>query len=156
MITPEQIEALKKNEKPLGELDKELQDALLSVDPTDLEAHPAQEWSKITNSAYRPQDYTIHRLRPDYQPESEIVEIRIYDEGNERYFEDEGEPVGMRKAVNSKDFIGFKFEDGKIEDSPVRYADKRGIRRYEVTLDQIISGDVKVLHAIAVLFEVAK
>ena len=85
-----------------------------------------------------------------HEDEPEIVEIRIYNEGNERYFEDEGEPCKMSSAINSKDFIGFKFEDGAIGPTSVHYRSTAGdiyCKLGDGKLNKII-----VLHATHVLF----
>ena len=107
-MNKEIIKALQENEKPFDEMTPELQKALLSIDPEDVEAK--RPWLRITNSQYRPQSHTIHRLRPDYEPESEIVECEIYADDKCLAFD---HPCGKRGmnlayAASGPDFIGFK------------------------------------------------
>ena len=53
-----------------------------------------------------------------------------------------------------KDFIGFKFEDGTWYGTPVKPADEDGdsLSWADISIDDIVSGRVKILHAKSVLF----
>ncbi len=152
------IKLLKDNEKPFGLMSEEMQAKMRDVD-----AAAFQRFSARDNGTWCDHDMTDrvflydvpYRLRPDYEDEPEIVECEIYSarDGNvyiDVYdFEDEEEirldviPVGYKR-------IGFKFEDGNMSASPVRYRNRSGAIWHTVPLEDV--ADFEVLHATHVLF----
>ena len=100
---------------------------------------------------------STYRLRPDYEEEPKIVEVRIYDESNERYFLDDGEPCRVHAVIASVHCAGFKFEDGGWYDAPIKPVGPDGkLWSGNITVDDIVSGRVKILHATHVLIRRSK
>ncbi len=148
------IQQLKANEKPFILMSEEMQAKAIELKLSQFQYYGyIYRWYDMNESwDEKPfETLKVYRLRADYEEEPEIVEIRIYNEGNERYFEDEGEPCQMTSAINSKDFIGFKFEDGKTRSVPIVYGhNDRTVFYYEVDSDKLAT--YTVFHATHVLF----
>ena len=123
------IELLKKNMVPIGlwpkfygeVVGKAMQAKMKQMEPKDIECFlttgPA-EWGSCENFSWTNMERHIsntYRLRSDYEEkpeEPEIVEHEIYDD--ERH--------SPREAYDQPDFIGFKFDDGTVFGSPVKYS----------------------------------
>ncbi len=158
------IQQLKKNKEMLILMDSELRDVMLSMDHADFLC--LQDTSTIEDLVWRPVEadkwyvaenlYNTVRLRPDYANESEIEECRIRENnaGGCLVFErrtHEGEIARLDCCIDDPDFIGFKFEDGGVGASPLKYSDGD----HEGVLGQfyhLAKGTNKVLHATHVLF----
>ena len=103
-----------------------------------------------------------YRLRPNYElPEEkpEIVEWPINpDSGGTLCYEHpiEGSIVDkITEAINQSDFIGFKYEDGKIYPVPRIYKFKdKAITYYSIDIDRL--DEYEVLTPTHVLFQVTK
>ena len=64
-----------------------------------------------------------------------------------------GEWLALQLAIRYSDFIGFKFEDGGWYDAPIKPVGPDGkLWSGNITVDDIVSGRVTVLHATHVLF----
>ncbi len=99
-----------------------------------------------------------YRLRPDYEEEPEIVAIEIYlCPPLKNYFVyDKGANFAAQtlcNAVNDPDFIGFKFESGQVELSPIVF--KSGCSTKSICQFRDLA-DLTVLHATHVLFRQKK
>ena len=58
----------------------------------------------------------------------------------------------IHALVNYPNFIGFEFEDGTIDNSPILYQTEDGFSFYPPTVKDIVSGKVEVKHAKFALF----
>ena len=99
---------------------------------------------------------TTYRLRPDYKDEPEIVEYKITIGGctawmgklvytDERVLEQ-----GICEACADPDFIGFKFESGQVELTPIVFKSDCSTKSICQFRDL---ADLEVLHASHVLFK---
>ena len=160
------IKLLKDNEKPFILMSEEMQAKLMQVAPKDIEclqAVPGEVWAACgpgINWGPKPCTSTCtFRLRADYEEKPEIVECEIFGRnmGCLQYNinqDDEQELVEfmLEEAVKHPDFIGFKFGDGGWYDAPIKPVGPDGkLWSGNVTVDDIISGRVKILHATHVL-----
>lgn len=159
-MNKELIEALKKNEKPFGLMSKELQDWAKGMDwKLFLVYGDGSDGGKWRDDRNFP-TWTVgttYRLRPDYQPESGIVEKEIIiDDYERRYRGDRNkEMLGLDVAIRHEDFIGFKFEGDHVANNPVMYLN--GENWMETThYERVKSGESKTLHATHVLFRRSK
>ncbi len=59
---------------------------------------------------------------PDYAEEPEIEECEITDMDGHLHFRYDGISHSIHQAWDHADFIGFKFKDGTIMASPVKYS----------------------------------
>lgn len=95
----------------------------------------------------------VYRLRPDYEPEPEIVECEI--RGHMYVCEPHRgkHTEELYKAAFRPDFIGFKFKDGTVFASPIKYS-VPGVtpRGYYAQYDDLVKNQALAHHAIAVLF----
>jgi hypothetical protein len=147
------IEALKKNEKPFKNIPHEMQEYM-----RDFNANEDIEWYSSDNCEWRTRsrggvldELTLYRLRPDYEPESEIVECEIYTDNSGLLVFDRntyGDGVRIDTAQRFSDFIGFKFEDGIVRTQPIAYQ----LETY-VNWQYGCSDEYQVLHATHVLFK---
>ena len=182
------IEALKKNEKPFILLPKEIREFIKSHGKEALICIQAGskpdniEWgmsgAEETVGSYDECEYLydVYRLRPDYEPEPEIreCEIRECEIRECEIYESDGQDGlkvlcydyspdskewRLETACKHPNFIGFKFESGAVQSTPVRYNvtyikgnvldDRKGYER-------LINGNSKECHATHVLFRRAK
>lgn len=159
-VTKEQIEQLKNNEKPFGLMSKELQSAMAELDGAEAmfgRFKSDKEWIPCGSVKGFHNDAT-YRLRPDYQPEPSIVECEIVDvDGLLMFNVNENLRDHLNLVVNRKDFIGFKFEDGKVLVSPIKFKSKTNSMPYHpLPFEWFSAGSVEVLHATHVLFRASK
>ncbi len=127
------IEQLKANEKPFVLMSKEMQDAMLTIGQIeDIEqmicrANFEVDWCPMSIRVDRERCEYIEgtfRLRADYEEEPEIVEYKIKVGGcGALVYIEKCVPNDIEMAYHDPDFIGFKFEDGKILPYPIKYGD---------------------------------
>jgi len=161
------IKELKENKRPFGLMDKELQDKAREIGRVDnFEFWNKYEWQLIYGDGCDFILDTTYRLRSDYQEEPEFVECEVYknmERGsivNCRMFktghaDDKGWYVS--EAVDHPDFVRFKFEDGKIRNTPdktqIQFAAGQWRNSVFATLDDFKSGTGKVIHATHVVLK---
>ena len=146
------IQQLKDNEKPFGLMSEAMQAKQSAMRHEDFQVFRGGEWMDY-DTCFPGCNSFAYRLRANYEDEPKIVEIRIYNEGNERYFEDEGEPCQISTAINSKDFIGFRYENGMVRPDTIAYLpgdNYEGIH-HRTEIKGLVSGEITVLHATHVL-----
>ena len=97
-----------------------------------------------------------YRLRPDYEDEPEIRQMEIAPNNSNCLcmYNDARQSFGSIANVHERpDFIGFKFEDGGWYDAPIKPVGPDGnLWLGNITVDDIVSGRVKILDATSVLF----
>ena len=79
----------------------------------------------ITNPGYGYCWDKTYQLRADYEEkpeEPEIVECEICYDERHLHFDHERVRHSPREAYDQSDFIGFKFDDGTVFGSPVKYS----------------------------------
>jgi len=150
------IEALKENLATLRGMDGDLRRAMESIgkknfifllsDGTWDNANPKQGW-----------EYEIYRLRPDYQPEPELVECEVYKNTNGYLVFDNktkhaDTTTSIKDAICCFNFIGFKYEDGNVYPQPVMYSEEGGLH-FISQVDKLTSGKDIVNRPTHVLFK---
>ncbi len=65
-----------------------------------------------------------YRLRPEYADEPEIVECEIYENSNTTLCYDCSGEWPITDAIQCPNFIGFRFLDGEVRSSSIRYGGK--------------------------------
>ena len=155
-VTPEQIEALQCNLATLRGLDGGLRMAMEDIPKKDF----IFLLSDGTCDAANPKqgfEYEIYRLRPDYKPESEIVECEIMGKPHHKgrcyanHTDEDSRKMWISEATHQIDFIGFKFDCGYAGNSSVMYL--TGERESEVSAyEHLVNGTSKPIHATHVLF----
>ena len=129
------IQLLKDNEKPFILMSEEMQDWMLDVEIIeDIEQMVCRvnlkiDWFsmsiRINKGNCKHMEGTFH-LRPDYEEKPNIVECEIKEKNdNELRYNYNGDSdiwILIAKAVNDPNFIGFKFKDGTVMGSPVKYS----------------------------------
>lgn len=156
------LQQLKDNEKPFGLMSEEMQENIVELGKPWLELFSPENggiWlaADTTNNMFC--GTGTYRLRPDYAEEPEIVECVIHDTplGNRVYTGDGETEIGIQAAARRRNFIGFKFEDGSWHDQSIKPVGPDGkLWSGNITVDDIVSGRVKVLHATHVLFRRSK
>jgi hypothetical protein len=158
------IQQLKKNEKPLCLLSSEMQDFILGCETDDLEYLSSEsglkspDWRTNANSSAEIKRAPIdtYRLRADYEDEPEIVEeiVHQYDNGGNYYYNRKNNRTitgcyPLATAISDPDFIGFKFESGQVEFSPIVFKSSVSTKSICQFRDLV---DLEVLHATHVLF----
>jgi hypothetical protein len=149
------IQALKDNEKPFGLMSEVMQAKAKEVGG-ELQKFALNGWENLNRPNGQKMKFVTYRLRPDYEPEPEIVECDEYpikpNGQGKLYFHDpvEDYTVGtIADAANHSDFIGFKYEGNRISIMPRIYAS-------ENLYEDLIKADTlekhEVLTPIAVLF----
>ena len=148
------IQQLKENEKPFGLMSEEMKKKAMELDIADFQYYTSdRNWE-----AYPAGDFyhdQACRLRPDYEDEPEIEECEIKDTalGNRVYTGDGESEIGIQAACRRINFSGFKFEDGGWYDAPIKPVGPDGkLWSGNITVEDIVSGRVKILHATHVLF----
>ena len=96
-------------------------------------------------------------LRADYEDEPEIEECEITHEisktcGRLGVVKPNRNRVPLSEVCNHPDFIGFKFEDGKIRSVSTVYGKPNITTTQFYEIDESDLGDCEVLHATHVLF----
>ncbi len=164
------IQQLKDNEKPFGLLSEEMQAKLKTIDSKDIECLQAAEqadWHScfnysLTNIINHPTN--TYRLRADYEEEPEIVEcelytapsmhkgfvLDVYDFGIDR-------DLSIALVPNGYKRVGFKFEDGTVFGSPVKYSlPGMTSKGYYASYEDLKTSQALEHHAVAVLFRRSK
>ncbi len=149
------IQQLKDNEKPFGLMSAEMKRKMRSLDTEHLQIYQVGDWFDLDQPLDRIQDllqYTFS-LRPDKVEQPEIVEceIRCNDSVGRFYF-DGLNMCPLSQVFNDPDFIGFKFKDGTVMGSSVKYS-VPGItsRGYFALYGDIKTGQALEHHATHVL-----
>ena len=164
-ITQEQIEALKKNEKPFGLMSAELQEAAKKMGRYDFQCYMHHgQWLKCHIEVGEENEWSnghTYRLRPDYEQEPSIVECEITLLGDELAYSNPGRnlKVYIDTAPRDPDFIGFKFEDGFVRMDATAFDLKEVFTGVEFCDDCVKMeklNDFEVLHATHVLFRSTK
>ncbi len=153
------IQQLKDNEKPFGLMSAEMQEKAKKMRSSeDLQVYTCNgRWEKHIKG-YVLRENLAYRLRPDYEDEPEIEECEIKPRaGYLRFcYETAGKPylnISIDLAVSIPDFIGFKFDDGIVMGTPVKYSvPGQTSRGYYATYGDIKSGQALEHHATHVLF----
>ncbi len=147
------IEQLKKNEKPFGLMSEEMQEKTKKIGMVDnFRLFGNIGWGGIIkDTGYVFFTEYTYRLRPDYAEKPEIEKCEIFSGSGDMLSCDM--PNGDRHRVSLMssfpDFIGFKFEDGIVTFSPVRYKIPGGVFS---TFAYKNFAETTVLHATHVLF----
>ncbi len=148
------IEQLKDNEKPFGLMSEEMQEKAAAMGLLDnFQLFVGPGWGgvfKATGCSF--QNGKVYRLRPDYEDDLEIVEHEIFGVESHLHFHYQGTRHSVCQAYDQPNFIGFKFEDGKVRPVPIVYRPK-GIAIsccWDVETDSLAA--YEVLHATHVLF----
>lgn len=120
------IEQLKKNEKPFGLMSVEMQEKAREIGAYG-------NFCIYMNSGFATLDcladyifegHVTYRLRDDYEEKPEIVECEItMCLVNGLLYDPDGHGMlSISEAIKSPDFIGFKFEDGVVKNTPTDVA----------------------------------
>ncbi len=149
MITQEQIEQLKCNLATLRGLDGGLRRAMEDIPKKDFifllsdgtwdNANPKQGF-----------EYEIYRLRPDYSPKPSVVECGIFKNIVDLAYHRKSDNHSLSQAISDPDFIGFKFENGQVELSPIVFSTGASTK-FCCQFRDLAS--LEVLHATHVLFK---
>ena len=120
------IKLLKKNEKPFGLMSEEMQEKQRKMGDTDFQVFRSGEWMNY-DASYPGCNSFAYRLRDDYkdEPETTIRQMEISANMSNCLcmYNDEGQSFGSIAKVHERaDFTGFKFEDGTVMGSPVKYS----------------------------------
>ena len=75
MTNEEKIKALKKNEKPFGLMDKELQEKLMDCKKANSVKFGGSQWNSNDDPCW--EMFSTYRLRPNYTEEPEVIELEI-------------------------------------------------------------------------------
>ncbi len=159
------IELLKKNWVPFGgwpdpecygkELGEEMQAKAREIGTGEFNIWRVKEWGRPGAIVF--DGMHAYRLRADYEDEPVLVECEIQPiAGGLSFIGEVGRKGGellISNAINSPDHDGFKFEDGSWYDVPIKPVGPDGkLWSGNITVDDIVSGRVQVLHASHVLF----
>jgi hypothetical protein len=164
MSNNEIIKKLKENERPFGLMDDDMRKCATQIgeDPADMTKfqwwNPNAGWRDNTEVNFL--EGHAYRLRPDYAEEPEVVECRV-EEHNEqiKFGPRNGGWVRLHKAVTDPDFIGFKYEDERLEQSSRvshcgrAFLHKSGFTGEDIKFSRL--DEYEVLTPIAVLFRKA-
>lgn len=122
------IEDLKANEKPFGLMSEEMQAKAKEIGCRDGKNFDIYYGAGGTWQSPRPYDFQrdrTYRLRPDFQEKPSIVECEVElddDSGNLYCVDPSGYMPEIHVVTSRTDFVGFKFEDGRISIMPRIYA----------------------------------
>ena len=155
------IEQLKNNKYPFGLMSEEMQEKARQIGQNRFWKYLMSEDGEQCGFMDAKSDFDeykslVYRLRPDYKDEPEIREMEI--SGNNSnclcMYNDEGQNFGSIAKVHERaDFIGFKFADGTVMGSPVKYS-VPGITShgYWASYEDLKTSQARERHAICVLF----
>lgn len=161
------IDHLKKNRYPWGmwldpdcygpELGKEMQEKAEDIGKKAFLWWVGGDWTDCLVAHFRPE--AAYHLRPDYAEEQEIEECEIYTIAAIRGFHAEVYDFGGRREVglafipDGYKRVGFKFKDGTVHGSPIKYS-VPGITShgYYASYDDLKTKQALEHHAISVLF----
>ena len=152
------IQQLKDNEKPFGLMSEDMQEQAILLSRHEFKCYMAHGVWLAGGDEIEFVAGCTYRLRPDYEDEPEIEECEILgkDMGCLKYYieqDDEQDAVEfmLEEAIRHPDFIGFKFEDGKLYPISTVYKFKdKLITYYSIDIDRV--DEYTVLHASHVLF----
>lgn len=146
------LEQLKQNEKPFGLMSAEMQEKAREIGKPFFLFWDGDKWTARGVCAVFGDEYA-YCLRADYKDEPKIVECAIFASGVQLMYAGPSGPTGIHKACKDPDFIGFKFEDGSWYEVPIKPVNRSdSLPGRNITLDDIVSGSIRVLHATHVLF----
>ncbi len=149
------IQQLKDNEKPFGLMSEEMRKRMRELAANSvLEFWNDHEWDCAMMPSFK--GSTTYRLRADYEEKPEIneCEISVGRNGTLSYDRDDGiTSCSLGSASSYPDFIGFKFEDGTVMGSPVKYSvPGMTSKGYYTSYEDIKTGQALEHHATHVLF----
>ena len=148
------IEQLKANEKPFGLMSEGMQAKAREIGQPEFEMYMKDNtWMRcgVCNNFHckKVTDQT-YRLRDGYAEEPEIVECEIYESvTDELCYRRVNVGKALYKACADPDFIGFKYESGQVEFSPIVF--KSDCSTKSICQFRDLAG-LEILHATAVLF----
>ncbi len=157
------LEQLKQNEKPFGLMSAEMQEKMIEIGKQNLDCFWPQNGG-TWNAAYTTDEIycgtDTYRLRPDYEEEPEIVECELYNKESQTrgcYIKayDFGNKTGLGLAQYPDGYkrIGFKFKDGTVMGTPVKYSvPGMTSKGYYASYEDLKTSQALEHHAIAVLF----
>ena len=150
------IQQLKDNEKPFGLMSEEMQEKASEIGRcANFKCLSGRTWASCTSKANIFDYDRTYRLRPDYEDEPEIVECEIWADDGHLHFRHRlggGLQHSIHQACDHPDFIGFKFEDGQIWNSPINYSFGGTAPGFRTTVEIIETNGCVVQHATHVLF----
>lgn len=155
------IQQLKDNKKAFGLMSEEMQEKAISIGfHNNFRLYSGYGSSGgfgniIDNPQYGHQLRLTYCLRADYEDEPEIRQMEIAANNSNCLcmYNDEGQSFGSIANVHERpDFIGFKFEDGQIWNSPINYSFGGRDPGFRTTVESIKTKGSVVLHATHVLF----
>ena len=164
------IEQLKKNEKPFGLMSEEMQEKAVELGfhgNFQLYSGYGSDGgfgAIIDNPKYGYNRKLTYRLRPDYAEEPEIVECEIYvgesirpGFGLDVYDFGIDRELSIALIPNGYKRIGFKFEDGSVMGSPVKYSvPGMTSKGYYASYEDLATNQALEHHATYVLFRRSK
>jgi hypothetical protein len=136
------IQALKENEKPFGLMSAEMQEAIQKQYEADVGSIECIEhfsnWVRCGSINPKENQHLTYRLRPDYEPEPEVVKcpIREPDSCNMMWFDvtslgeakADSHTMDFCSCTMHKDFIGFLYEDGTVIPMPRKYSGEGAVK----------------------------
>ena len=155
------IQQLKDNEKPFVLMSEEMQKKAKEIGPVDFLilsivgiAINWPKWNPFCGGDFVYKE--TYRLRPDYEEEGGIRQMEIASNNSNCLcmYNDEGQSFGGIATLHDRpDFIGFKFADGTVMGSPVKYS-VPGItlKGYYASYKDLKTGQALEHHATHVLF----
>ena len=159
------IQQLKDNEKPFGLMSEEMQVKAREIGRcANFKCLSGRTWASCTSKANIFDYERTYRLRADYEDEPEIVEcelytapsmhkgfvLDVYDFGIDR-------DLSIALVPNGYKRVGFKFEDGTVFGSPVKYSlPGMTSKGYYASYEDLKTSQALEHHAIAVLFRRSK
>lgn len=152
---PTIIQQLKNNKRPFILMSEEMRAKAIEIGAAEFQRLTVNSGEWIGSQECFSAGYTFH-LRPDYKQEPVIVECEIKNKAGvfRFYWESKNKSwqgVSIDLAPAIPDFIGFKFEDGHTQPSPIRY--KTNANKHEsLPIGWLNDGTSTVLHATHVLF----
>ncbi len=112
------VQQLKDNEKPFGLMSEEMRKRIRELAPKSvLQFWNNDKWDCAMTPSFK--GSTTYRLRADYEDEPEIVEHEIFGVESHLHFHYQGTRHSVCQAYDQPDFIGFKYESGQVELSPI-------------------------------------
>ncbi len=148
------IQLLKDNEKPFGLMSTEMQEKAEKIRIVNFVVFN-DLCSFVGHAHVRFYYNQTYRLRADYEDEPEIVEYKITIGGSTAwmgklvYTDERVLEQGICEACADPDFLGFKFESGQVELTPIVFKSDCSTKSICQFRDL---AELKVLHATAVLF----
>ncbi len=118
------IQQLKDNEKPFGLMSEEMQEKAKGIGQPEFEMYMKNDtWmvcGSYNNFTLKKVTDQTYRLRSGYEDEPEIEECEIIGTRYSiKHLNGTGTITSLSEAINDPRFIGFKFESGQVELSPI-------------------------------------